>query len=74
MRVTTGRVVGGRIEVAGESFAEGLTVTILAPEEDEAFELGPEQEAALLAAMAEADRGEVVSADDFLRELGRRQD
>lgn len=71
MRVTTGRVVNGRIEVPGESFAEGLAVTVLAPEDDETFTLGSEEEAALLAAMAEGDRGEVISAEEFLRDLGR---
>jgi hypothetical protein len=71
MRVTTGRAVGGRIEVPGESFAEGETVTVLAPEGDEAFALNPEDEAALLAAMAEDDRGEVTSLDDFIRESRR---
>jgi hypothetical protein len=73
MRVTTGRVVDGRIEVPGESLAEGSTVTVLAPENDETFTLSPDEEAALLNAMAEGDRGEVVPAEEFLRELGRQQ-
>ncbi len=72
MRVTIGKVVDGRIEVAGESFAEGLTVTILAPEGDEGFELEADDEANLLAAIAESDRGEVISAEEFLCELGPR--
>ena len=46
------------------------TFTVLAPEDDETFTLGPEDEAKLLAAMAESDRGEVVSAEEFLRDLG----
>ena len=69
MRVTTGTVKGGRIEAPGESFAEGLTVTIIAPEGDETFELGEEDEERLLAAIEESARGNVISADDFLREL-----
>lgn len=73
MRVTTGRVVDGRIEVPGESFAEGSTVTVLSPENDETFTLSSDEEAALLEAMAEGDRGEVVPADEFLRELGRQE-
>lgn len=72
MRVTSGKVVNGKIELAGESFTEGLTVTILAPEGDETFELGADDEASLLTAMAESDRGEVISADEFLRELAPR--
>jgi hypothetical protein len=72
MRVTTGKVVDGKIEVAGESFAEGSTVTVLAPENDETFTLGPDAEVALLEAMAEGDRGEVIPAEEFLRDLGRQ--
>lgn len=71
MRVTTGTVVDGKIVVADESFAEGLTVTVLAPEDGETFTLGPEAEVALLEAMAEGDRGEVIAAEDLLRDLGR---
>jgi hypothetical protein len=71
MRVTTGRVINGRIEVPGESFAEGLPVTVLAPEGDETFTLSPEDEAALLLSMAEGDLGEVVAAEEFLRDLWR---
>lgn len=71
MRVTTGTIVDGRIEVPGESFTEGLAVTVLAPEGDESFTLGPKDEARLLAAIAEGDRGEVISAEEFLQDLGQ---
>ena len=71
MRVTTGRVVAGKIEVPGESFAEGEAVTVLAPEGDETFTLNSEDEAALLAAMAEGDRGDVISAEAFFRHFER---
>jgi hypothetical protein len=40
MRVTTGTVVNGKIEIPGESFAEGTTVTILAREDREASSSG----------------------------------
>lgn len=71
MRVTTGRVVNGRIEVPDEELAEGLVVTILAPEARGTFTLGPEAEAALLASIKEADRGDTISGEEFLRELRR---
>lgn len=71
MRVTTGRVVDGKIEVADEELAEGLVVTIVAPEERETFTLVPEAEAALLASIQEADSGEVLSGEDLLRDLRR---
>ena len=71
MRVTTGTVVNGRIEIPGENFAEGTVVTILAPEGRESFTLGPEAEAELLLAIEEADRGEFISGDELFRELHR---
>jgi len=54
MGITRGRVVGGQIIVEGEPLKEGSTVTILFPEE-RTFELNEADEAALLAAIAEAD-------------------
>jgi len=71
VRVTTGQVVGGRIELPDESIAEGTVVTILVPENRETFTLAPEAEAALLAVIeeAEADRGSFISGEEVLREL-----
>ena len=71
MRVTTGRVVNGKIEVPDEEWTEGMVVTILAPENLGTFTLGPEAEAALLASIEEADRGEMISGEELLRELRR---
>lgn len=67
MRITTGRVVNGKIEVPDEELAEGMVVTILAPEDLGTFTLGPEAEAALLASIEEADRGEVISGEELRR-------
>ncbi len=71
MRVTTGKVVNGKIEVPGEDLAEGMVVTILAHENRETFTLGPEAESALLSAIEEADRGELFSEEELWRELRR---
>ena len=71
MRVTTGTVVNGRIEVPGEALPEGMVVTILSPDDRETFRLGPEAEAALLASIDAADRGEVIAGEELLRELRR---
>jgi len=60
MLLTTGRVNGGLIEVEGDNLPEGAKVTILAAENDETFEVGPDEEAILLAAIAEAESGEMV--------------
>jgi hypothetical protein len=73
MKVTTGKVISGKIVVDGTPFAEGSTVTVLAPEDSEAFELSADDEATLLAAIEEADRGDVIDGDEFLRDLGGRE-
>jgi hypothetical protein len=72
MRVVTGKVVAGRIVVEGEPLEEGSTVTVLAPESDEMFVLDSESEDALLAAIAEADRGETISGKELLDNLRDR--
>jgi len=69
MLITTGRVRRGRIEVDSAALPEGTKVTVLAREGEESFELGPEDEAALLAAIAEAERGETVGAAEVLRKI-----
>lgn len=69
MKVVTGKVIAGRIVVEGEPLEEGSTVTVIAPEQDEAFVLDSEAEAALLAAIAEADRGEVITGEQLLSKL-----
>lgn len=72
MRVASGKVVAGKVVIEGTPFEEGASVTVIATDDAETFELGPEDEAALLAAIAEADRGEVVDGTEFLVKLGRR--
>jgi len=69
MLVTTGKVKGGAIEYEADSLPDGSTVTILATEDGEAFELNSAQEEALLAAIAEAERGELVSASEVLQQI-----
>ena len=68
MRITKGKVVGGQVIVEGESLTEGSIVTILIPE-DRTFTLTDEDEAALLEAIAEADNGVLLDAEDVLRDL-----
>lgn len=72
MKIATGKVVGGKVEVEGASFEEGTSVTVLARDEEGGVALTPEEEAELLLAIAEADRGELVSAEEVLAELARR--
>jgi cell wall assembly regulator SMI1 len=72
MQLTTGTVVGGKIVVDGDPLPEGTVVTVLARENDEAFVVPPELEAELLESIAEADRGETMSADELLSRLRHR--
>ncbi len=69
MLITTGKVHNGSIQVDDESLPEGAIVTVLTHEGDETFELGPEEEAQLLAALAEAERGEVINASQVLQQI-----
>lgn len=55
----------------GEPLAEGSVVTVVAREEDETFDVSPEEETALLAAMEQAERGEVVSWQELREQLRR---
>ncbi|MFQ5743425.1 MAG: hypothetical protein ACE5HV_07540 [Acidobacteriota bacterium] len=70
MRVTTGKVVNGKVVVEGERLAEGATVTVVAAEDQPMFELGPEEETELLEAIEQVRHGEVVDGDELLGELG----
>ena len=45
IKVATGTVVDGKVVVEGEALAEGSTVTVVLREDDETFELTPEDEA-----------------------------
>jgi len=67
MRVTSGRVVSGQIVVEGEPLPDGSVVTVLARDIDESFELDATAEAELLLSLAEADRSELIPAEDVLR-------
>jgi hypothetical protein len=71
MKVATGRVVGGKIVLEGEPLAEGSVVTVVARKENETFEVFPEEERALLEAIAQADRGQVVSWEELREQLRR---
>jgi len=61
MRVATGRIVEGKVVVEGEPWAEGSVVTVMARDDEQTFEVSADEERALLEAIAQADRGQVVS-------------
>jgi hypothetical protein len=49
--------------------ATGTVVTILAREADETFGVPPDREAELLESIAQADRGEMIPADELIERL-----
>lgn len=71
MKVATGTVVGGKIILEGEPLAEGSVVTVVARDDNEIFEVSPEDERALLEAIAQADLGHVVSWETLREQLRR---
>lgn len=71
MLITTGKVKNGTIKLDEPGLPEGAVVTVLAPDGDETFELAPAEEAKLLAAIGEAERGEMTSGTDLLKQLRR---
>lgn len=66
MQVATGTVIDGKIVVEGAPPREGSVVAVLARGADEPFRLSGTEEAELLEAMAEIERGEFVTLDQLL--------
>jgi hypothetical protein len=72
MHVFTAQVRGGVIVPdEGITLREGSIVTVLFDDGEREFEVTPEEERELLEAIAGADRGEVISADELLKRLRR---
>lgn len=69
MQISTGTVVGGKVVVEGVPLVEGAIVTVLAREAEQPFSLSLQDEEELLAAMAEVERGEFISAEELLESL-----
>jgi hypothetical protein len=68
MKVATGTVVDGKIELPTE-FLEGAHIMVLAPEPAKPVRLSEAEEQELLEAMEEIRRGDYVGGDDLLLEL-----
>jgi len=72
MKIATGKVVGGKVVLEGVTLEEGASVTVLTRDDEGGSTLTPEEEAELLLSIAEADRGETVSAEEVLAKLAHR--
>ncbi len=72
MQIASGKVIGGRVELDGE-LPEGATVTVIAREADETFEVDADTEQILLRAIEQCERGEIIPMGDLLDELRARE-
>jgi len=72
MRIASGKVVGGRVELDGE-LPEGASVTVLATEGDETFEADGETEQLLLQAIDQCNRGKTTPMTPLLADLRNRE-
>lgn len=69
MTIVTGKVVNGRIEVEDVELPEGTEVAVCYSGDEPEVHLTANELAELDAAIAEADRGEGIPAEEVLREL-----
>jgi hypothetical protein len=73
MRVASGRIIDGRVELDNAKLPEGASVTVLLPEDEQTFEADPETERMLLESIAQSERGQTVSLTKVLAELRSRE-
>jgi hypothetical protein len=71
MGIVTGKVVEGKVLVDGMELPEGAVVTVVTREPSQGVQLMPDEEARLLEAVAEADCGETVPAEELFDRLDR---
>lgn len=71
MRVASGRVIDGRVELMDSQFPEGSAVTILLHEGDETFEADEETERMVLDSIAQCERGQTVPFVTVIERLAR---
>ena len=71
VNVIIGTVVDGKIVVEAEPLTDGSKVTVIALDEEETFELSPQQEAEILIAISEIEQSKGIEGRRFLEELER---
>jgi len=73
MRVASGRIIDGRVELDDARLPEGASVTVLLPEDEQTFEADAETERMLLESIAQSERGQTVPLAKVLAELRSRE-
>jgi hypothetical protein len=72
MGVATGAVIAGKVQLEGVTLPEGAVVTVLTPDATGEIHLDADDEAALLEAIAEAQRGDTFSSEELFARLDQR--
>lgn len=73
MRLTTGTVVSGKVVLDESAIADGTDVYVLTRDVGEAPALSLEELADLEAGIVEADQGDMISGEEFFRDLRRHE-
>ncbi len=73
MKIATGTIIGGKVEVPAEFLAEGSKVMVLASDDAEPVRLSVDQEREISEAVDEIRRGDFVDGQEFLAELRVQQ-
>jgi hypothetical protein len=73
MRVASGRIIDGRVELNDAQLPEGASVTVLLPEDEQTFEADPETERMLLESIAQSERGQTVPLAKVIAQLRSRE-
>ena len=68
MRIASGRVVRGRVELDAE-LPEGTSVTVIVPDDDGTFTADATTEKMLVESIAQCDRGQTVEIKQLLSDL-----
>jgi hypothetical protein len=71
MQIATATVIDGKLTVEGLDIPDGEMIVVLARETEKEVLLSPEDEAELLESIAEADRGETITAEELFARLDR---
>jgi len=71
MGIATGTVVAGKVQLEGVALPEGSVVTVLTPDSTGEVFLDAEEEAALLEAIAQAERGQTISPEELFARLDK---
>lgn len=72
MRVVTGKVVNGKVELPPGAIPDGSTVAVVASDDSGPLALSKQEEQELTEAMEAIARGEYVDGDELLARLKAR--